>query len=111
MAAILFHPHSINIGCMQFIMSNQTIYRFLGWHTETKLYHFLGTSVTDKYSITSKIRSSQERSDMHLPGVHLSYLCFQNNDSYRLDGLMQERRNSIVLAMELRLSCTNPSIC
>ena len=25
------------------------------------------------------------------------------------DGLVQERRNSIALAMELRLSCTNPS--
>ena len=28
-----------------------------------------------------------------------------------IDGLMQERRNSGVLAMELRLSCINPSIC
>ena len=28
-----------------------------------------------------------------------------------LDGLVQERRNSSALAMELRLSCTNPSIC
>ena len=28
-----------------------------------------------------------------------------------IDGLVQERRNSIALAMELRLSCTNPSIC
>ena len=27
------------------------------------------------------------------------------------DGLVQERRNSSALAMELRLSCTNPSIC
>ena len=27
-----------------------------------------------------------------------------------LDGLVQERRNSSALAMELRLSCTNPSI-
>ena len=27
-----------------------------------------------------------------------------------IDGLMQERRNSIANAMELRLSCTNPSI-
>ena len=26
-----------------------------------------------------------------------------------IDGLMQERRNSIANAMELRLSCTNPS--
>ena len=27
----------------------------------------------------------------------------------QIDGLMQERRNSSALAMELRLSCTNPS--
>ena len=27
-----------------------------------------------------------------------------------IDGLMQERRNSIANALELRLSCTNPSI-
>ena len=29
---------------------------------------------------------------------------------YYIDGLVQERRNSSVLAMELHLSCTNPSI-
>ena len=28
-----------------------------------------------------------------------------------IDGLMQERRNSIANALELRLSCTNPSRC
>ena len=28
-----------------------------------------------------------------------------------LDGLVQERRNSSALAVELRLSCINPSIC
>ena len=27
------------------------------------------------------------------------------------DGLVHERRNSIANALELRLSCTNPSIC
>ena len=29
--------------------------------------------------------------------------------SFQIDGLVQERRNSSALAMELRLSCTNPS--
>ena len=29
---------------------------------------------------------------------------------FNIDGLVQERRNSRALAMELRLSCTNPSI-
>ena len=28
---------------------------------------------------------------------------------YHFDGLVQERRNSIANALELRLSCTNPS--
>ena len=28
----------------------------------------------------------------------------------RVDGLVQERRNSSALAMELRLSCINPSV-
>ena len=30
---------------------------------------------------------------------------------YHIDGLVQERRNSSALAMELRLSCINPLIC
>ena len=29
---------------------------------------------------------------------------------YYINGLVQERRNSSALALELRLSCTNPSI-
>ena len=33
------------------------------------------------------------------------------NGMDHLDGLVQERRNSSALAMELRLSCINPSIC
>ena len=32
------------------------------------------------------------------------------NDISYTDGLMQERRNSIANTLELRLSCTNPSI-
>ena len=30
--------------------------------------------------------------------------------SHHLDGFMQERRNTIANALELRLSCTNPLI-
>ena len=29
---------------------------------------------------------------------------------FYIDGLVQEKRNSSALAMELRLSCTNPSM-
>ena len=35
----------------------------------------------------------------------------QGDMPYYIDGLVQERHNSSALAMELCLSCTNPSIC
>ena len=34
-----------------------------------------------------------------------------SNSYLHVDGLVQERCNSSALAMELRLSCTNPSMC
>ena len=30
---------------------------------------------------------------------------------YNIDELVQEKRNSFANALELRLSCTNPSLC
>ena len=36
--------------------------------------------------------------------------CKYMNDASHFDGLMQERRNSIANALELSLSCSNPSI-
>ena len=36
--------------------------------------------------------------------------CFVSDIHNSFDGLMQERRNSSALAMELRLSCTNTSV-
>ena len=39
-------------------------------------------------------------------------LTMNDNDFYsNIGGLVQERRNSIADALELRLSCTNPSTC
>ena len=38
------------------------------------------------------------------------YLINVNQMAFDIDGLVQEWRNSIALAMELRLSCTYPSI-
>ena len=40
----------------------------------------------------------------------LCHLCLQGLINAYVDGLVQERRNSIALAMELHLSCTNLSI-
>ena len=48
-----------------------------------------------------------------VPGGCCQYTCHNMTPScwqVHLHGLVQERRNSSVLAMELRLSCTNPSI-
>ena len=35
----------------------------------------------------------------------------KGTDATHIDGLVQERRNSSALAMELHLACTNPLIC
>ena len=45
--------------------------------------------------------------------IMLSSLCLHCQMSHitHIDGLVQERRNSIADALELCLSCTNPSIC
>ena len=39
------------------------------------------------------------------------YCGYAPTDFTHIDGLVQKRRNSSALAMELRLSCTKPSIC
>ena len=46
-----------------------------------------------------KVQESQRGDDMTMRMI------------YYIDGLVQERRNSIANALELCLSCTNPSIC
>ena len=38
------------------------------------------------------------------------HICVFNKDPPHMAGLMQERQNSIANALELRLSCTSPSI-
>ena len=48
-------------------------------------------------------KSSESKRTIHVCALKIIF-------SY-IDGLMQERRNSSALAMELRLSCVNPLIC
>ena len=38
-----------------------------------------------------------------------TYMCIRRCNLIQIDGLVQERRTSSALVMELRLSCTNPS--
>ena len=42
--------------------------------------------------------------------ISVTCLCWNTDYPLHIDGLVQERRNSSVLAMELCLCCTNPSI-
>ena len=50
----------------------------------------------------------------HLSMLKLQFIFVKRgpgvNQRCYIDGLVQEKRNSIADAMELRLSCTNPSI-
>ena len=43
--------------------------------------------------------------------MDIGLMSFNCNPHLHNDGLVQERCNSIANALELRLSCTNPSIC
>ena len=58
-------------------------------------YHIIITT-------SKKIMQKDDRID-YTPKPSLS--------TYHIGGLMHERRNSIANALELRLSCTKPSIC
>ena len=48
----------------------------------------------------------------YCPGLNMLNVCISSNFNYswNIDGLMQERCNSIANALELHLSCINPSI-
>ena len=51
-------------------------------------------------------------SDIVLPFKHVKdFMCLSKFWKNDLDGIMQERHNSIANALELRISCSNPSMC
>ena len=53
--------------------------------------------------------TSWSAGNIHIEKIISNYKSIITSNSY-IDGLVQERRNSIANALELRLSCTNPSI-
>ena len=57
-------------------------------------------------------RINRSLSSMRKNFSYLRHLCVQKSCKMQthIDGLVQERRNSSALALELRLSCTNPFI-
>ena len=51
-------------------------------------------------------------SDIVLPFKHVKdFMCLSKFWKNDLDGIMQKRHNSIANALELRISCSNPSMC
>ena len=60
--------------------------------------------------LTSLTRSNDDPAGNSLRFAQKKNYWFRNWKIH-IDGLVQERRSSSALAMELRLSCTNPSIC
>ena len=88
-----------------------------GWWFET-----LSWSLWRQCKDTSAWQSLIWRQHPHITVVTIMNYKIKQNDyilvnvnrticSYNIDGLVQERRNSSALAMEFRLSCTNPSTC
>ena len=61
------------------------------------------------------IGTSKKKEALRTFGDFFNLLCFVRSIFLLplyvdVDGLVQERHNSSVIAMEIRLSCTNPSI-
>ena len=57
-----------------------------------------------------QIRKEPGHQQPHIEFVLLEYSSFITRRVHHIDGLVQERRSSSALALELRLSCTKPSI-
>ena len=60
---------------------------------------------------TGKSELYQENDDSNIKLMTMmKWMMVRNDDHWYIDGLVQERRNSSALAMELCLSCINSSI-
>ena len=68
------------------------------------------------YNSVSSSEHERQYQPQSFAGLHIEDVLQENEElkvkvSYlHIDGLMQERRNSVANGLELRLSCTNPSI-
>ena len=103
------------------IIFNLTIRNILEWNFNRNSYIFIqgnafANAVCEMAAILSRPQcvnqhnTSQERGSRM---CHILYCCGYMiivGGYVHIDGLMQERRSSSALAMELRLSCTNQAI-
>ena len=81
--------------------------------SDGRLFHSLHAQQNYlRLSIASRMNSHCLHEDVIIWSCFPGYLTFVRviHQSEHCNGLMQERRNSIANALELRLSCTNPSI-
>ena len=62
------------------------------------------------HSDIGRAHHQQDGSHLTIVRVILKEDAIKRDGGVDIDGLVQERRNSSALAMELRLSCTNTSI-
>ena len=94
--------------------------RYSYWHNIILIYDVLTKFLTGRVSLRSRnaLLSAERNPDLvrefilylelQLPdGEIIDFWCKPHN---YFEGLVQERHNSIANALELRLSCTNPSI-
>ena len=95
-----------NLWCASYILIIMSVwfsvYLSIGYARCADIYVIINYLLTLQYWIRFPYYSSRSNS--------ISF-CQHPHESNNTDGLVQESRNSIALAMELRLSCKNPSIC
>ena len=81
---------------------------------DAELWRFLWSTVWINSWVNNREAGDLRRYRAHYDVIVMSIRLFDVTialSSHHIGGLVQERRNSSALAMELRLSGTNPSIC
>ena len=83
---------------------------FFHWHLHSGIIAQCQVTLQDMGKI-DQYQSATKHNKAWTKCVYFIRLVQERRNSIANIGLVQERRNSIALAMELRLSCTNLSIC
>ena len=73
---------------------------FWNWLILPVFFRVTSLELGKPYGCSSSIEATLKNMSKYITRIHAEYI----------NGLVQERRNSIANALELRLSCTNPSI-
>ena len=118
------NPYTLNVKCAHAIL-NRMMYHMGHQNTaiattKTKnesiwiYFRILGSKLTKIYVRISDTDPNQLKlleSHAQIPSTCMAMSLWHKAILLQIDGLVQEKRNPSALAMELRLSCTNPSTC